>query len=266
MAQDSPAVRTYGNPFQRPGQPAPALEPGRFPDDPDFQQPGHSWKNQFVGYEPSVETIVRDRHAFLNRGNERFGRATSNGGGGLGPDPMKDGPARPSLRLVNRTFNAFYGNHATANQDDLQRGYRTVSTGQWAGQQDGSTSQIWGGTPGFWIPYGSYAGYAQGPIQGMQGPEIGAQGDGPQLIPNSPPHGLHSDTMQNAWPVISRFNATAQQRPVRADRPANSPIAGQSFSQTVLGQNQIANRVQTRPENPKAGFSTSVPGSNWRGV
>lgn len=263
---DIQAVRTYGNPFQRPGQPEPAKEPGRFPNDPDFQQPGHSWKNQFAGYEPSRETIVRDRHAFLNRGTERFGRATSNGGGGLGPDPMKDGPARPSLRLVNRTFNPQQGTTATSNQDDLSRGYRTVSTGEWAGQQDGSTSQIWGGTPGLWIPYGSYAGYTQEPLSGIQGPEMGAQGDGPQLVPNSPPHGLHSNTMQNMWPVISRYNVTAQQRPVRADRPANSPIAGQSFSQTVLGQNQLANRGGGRTETPRGGFSPRIPGSNWRGA
>jgi len=261
-----PSVRTYGNPTVSPGQGEKPKEPGRFPDDPDFQQPGHSGRNQFVGYEPSRETIVRDRHAILNRGNERFGRMSNMGAGGSGPDPLKDGPARPSLRLINRSFNPQQGTTATRNADDLTRGYRTVSTGEWAGQQDGAVSQIWGGSPGLWTPYGSYGGYTQEPIQGIQGPEIGTPGDGPQLIPGQPAHGLHSDTMQNAWPINSRFNVTAQQRPVRADRPANSPIAGQSFSQTVLGQNQIANRTQARPENPKAGLTPGRPGTSWRGV
>lgn len=263
-----PSVRTYGNPVESPGQPAPAREPGRFPNypDPPVQQPGHAWESQFAGYEPSAATIVRDRHAILNRGNERFGRMSNEGAGGSGPDPMKDGPARPSLRLVNRTFNPMYGSSHTAQQDDLSRGYRTVSTGQWAGQQDGSVTQIWGGSPGLYIPYGSYGGYTQGSVKGIQGPEIGTPGDGPQLIPGQPPHGLHSDSMQNMWPIISRYNVTAQQRPVRQDRPSNSPIAGQSYSQTVLGQNQIANRTQTSPENPRAGLTPRIPGAMWRGV
>jgi hypothetical protein len=263
---DIRSVRTYGNPVQSPGQPSAALEPGRFPDDPYFVQPGHSWETQFVGYEPSVSTIVRDRHGFLNRGNERFGRMNNTGAGGAGPDPMKDGPARPSLRLVNRTFNPQQGTTTTAAHDDLTRGYRTVQTGQWAGQQDGATSQIWGGSPGLYSPYGSYGGYTQATTKGIQGPEVGSPGDGPQLIPNSPPHGLHSETMQNMWPTVSRFNVTSQQRPGRVDRPANSPIAGQSFSQTILGQNQIANRAGNNPENSRAGFSPYLAGSNWRGV
>ena len=264
---DIRSVRTYGNPVESPGQPAPAKEPGRFPNEDRIPQPGHSWANQFVGYEPSQETIVRDRHAILNRGSERFGRMSEDGAGGAGPDPMKDGPARPSLRLINRTFNAFYGNHSTANQDDLSRGYRTVSTGQWAGQQDGAVTQIWGGTPGLYTPYGSYAGYTQADVKGIQSPvDPGSPGDGPQMIPSQPAHGLHSNSMQNMWPIISRYNVTAQQRPGRVDRPANSPIAGQSFSQTVLGQNQLANRAQNRPESPKAGLTPGTPGSNWRGA
>src|SRR6266702_2796240 len=257
---DIQSVRTYGNPFQSPGQTAPVKEPGRFPEDPYYPQPGQQ-ETLFRGYEPSKETIVRDRHAFLSRGNERFGRASSNGAGGNGPDPLKDGAPRPSLRLVNRTFNPQQG-YGSPNQDDLSRGYRTVSTGQWAGQQDDATTPIWGGTPGLYTPYGSYGGYAAGPVQGIQGPEMGAAGDGPQLIPNSPAHGLHSNTMQNMWPVISRYNVTAQQKPGRVDRPANSPIAGQSFSQTVLGQNQLANRSGGATENPRAGFSPYLAGRN----
>lgn len=262
---DIQAVRTYGNPFQSPGSVSRPQEPGRFPNDPSILPAAHSPENNFVGYEPSAATIVRDRHAILNRGNERFGRASSNGAGGNGPDPMKDGPARPSLRLVNRSFNPQQG-YGSPNQDDLSRGYRTVPTGQWAGQQDGSTSQIWGGSPGLWIPYGSYGGYAAGPVQGIQGPELNGPGDGPQLIPNSPPHGLHSDTMQNSWPIVSRFNVNAQQRPGRVDRPANSPIAGQSFSQTVVGQNQLAKESKAQPENTSRSWTPYLPGRNWRGV
>lgn len=259
-----PNVRTYGNPSESPGQRAKPQEPGRFPDDPDLQQPGHSWKTQFMGYEPSAATTVRDRHAVMNRGTERSGRATSNGGGGYGPDPLKDGPAHPSLRLINRSFHPQAGTDSTRNQDDLTRGYRTEPTGQWAGTQDGSSQQIFGGTPGLWIPYGSYGGYIAGDVQGIQGPAVGEPGDGNQFIPNSPPHGLHSRTLPGTIQSLSRTAATRQQTGPRVDRPSNSKIAGQSYSQTVVFQGQ----VPFRPGSFREGMPrkmNELGGDGWRG-
>jgi hypothetical protein len=264
-----PNVRTYGNPSQSPGQGEPAKEPGRFPYHPTMPAPYHEGGQDETGpprqdNQPSDATIIRDRHPIINRGTEKTGRATSNGGGGFGPDPMKDGPARPSLRIVNRTFNPQFGTDRSRNDDDLTRGYRTVSTGQWAGSQDGSTSMIWGGTPGFYSPYGSYGGYIQGPVQGLQGPQIGAAGDGTQIIPSSPPHGLHSVTEPNTLASLRRARSTVQQKGPRVDRPSNSPIAGQSFSQTVLSQGRFRLPPATAIEGP-----TNPPhlaGPDWRGA
>lgn len=251
-----PAVRTYGNPADNPGQ---SRFSDQLPQGPQVEQPGHGDKDwDFVGFEPSASTIVRDRHGILNRGTEKTGRPTNQG------DPSKDGPARPSLRLINRSFNPQQGTDSTRNRDDLTRGYRTNTTGQWTGSQDGSTSMIWGGTPGLYTPYGSYAGYTRGPVQGIQGAEVGQPGDGPQLIPNSPPHGLHSETTQNGITGLSRFSVTTQQKAGRVDRPSNSPIAGQSFSQTVLTQ------AQSRAVSAFAveGAKMTIPvlgGGQWRG-
>lgn len=249
-----PNVRTYGNPNVRPGQ----REPEKLPQGPQVLQPGQQ-ETLFRGYQPQDATTVHDRHAVLNRGTEKTGRPTDQG------DPSKDGPARPSVRLINRSFYPQMGTDSSRNQDDLSRGYRTEPTGQWAGTQDGSTVQIWGGTPGLWVPYGSYAGYARGDVQGIQGPAIGERGDGPQLIPNSPPHGLHSDTYPDRKQTLDRFAANKQQVPGRVDRPSNSPIAGQSFSQTVVFQGQVSEQASRVREGTPETLSV-LGGGNWRGA
>jgi hypothetical protein len=220
-------------------------------------QPGQQ-ETMFRGFEPSSATITRDRHVIWNRGTEVTGRATDQG------DPSKDGPPKPSLRAINRSFNPQQGTDNSRDQDDLTRGYRTVQTGQWAGTWDGSTTIVYGGTPGMWIPYGSYEGYIAGPVQGIQGPVPGAQGDGPQLIPNSPPHGLHSASLPNNLQSLQRYHSTRQMRRPRVDRQSNSPIAGQSFSQTVAFQGQMASgRGFAREGTPR--FLQNLGGGNWRG-
>lgn len=247
------AVRTYGNPADSPGQ----TESPKLPQGPQVLQPGQQ-ETLFRGYQPSDSTIVRDRHAILNRGSENTGRATDQG------DPMKDGPPRASIRLINRTFNPQIGSDNTRNQDDLHRGYRQEPTGQWAGSQDGSTSMIWGGTPGLYTPYGSYGGYTRGPVQGIQGVPIGQPGDGPQVIPNSPPHGLHSATFADRKQTNDRFAANRQQKAGRVDRPSNSPIAGQSFSQTVIFQGQTRQLPVNFTEGKVRSLSP-LGGGAWRG-
>lgn len=271
---DIQPVRQYGNPFVRPGQQnAPVKEPGRFPPNVYGGTPGGNQENPglpFHQFWPQDESIVRDRHAVTNYGNRYDGVSTASGSerkaNQSGPDPLRDGKPNPSHRMINRTFNYQMGTTNTRNQDDLSRGYREVQTGQWAGTQDGSTVQVWGGTPGLWEPYGSYAGYASGPVQGIQGPEIGSAGDGPQLIPNSPPHGLHSRTYPNYLQTKGRYESLPQQRAGRVDRPSNSRIAGQSFSQLVVPQGQARSRNVPNPANPRAIQAPWQGGTGWRGA
>src|SRR5690348_7510590 len=158
-----PNQRTYGNPFVRPGQTNPPVqEPGRHPPNVYGGVPGRNQErptNPFVQYWPQDESIVRDRHIVTNYGSRNQGVTTASGserkGNGSGPDPLADGKAMATGKTVNRTFSYQMGTTNTRNQDDLSRGYRQVQSGQWAGTQDGSTVQVWGGTPGLWEPYGS---------------------------------------------------------------------------------------------------------------
>lgn len=193
--------------------------------------------------------ITRDRHAYLARGNEISGRNS-----GL-TDPPMDGPARPSLRVVNRTINYQQGTDATRNQDDLGRNYARSNAG-FMGTQGDPWSQIYGGTPGLWQPYGTYAGYGNVPVQGIQSPvSQGAAGDGPQSFKPGPPHGLHSPTLPDYAQTIGYYMAVPQMRAPRIDRPSNSPIGGQSYSQTVIPQGQTGTFAQN---------AQTSAGVNWQ--
>src|SRR5208282_892378 len=67
--------------------------------------------------------------------------------------------------------------------------------------------------------------------------EYGSAKDGPALVWGGPPHGLHTQTpWKGGAQIISRTRVMPQMRPVRFDRPSNSPQAGQSYSQTVRPQ------------------------------
>lgn len=236
----------------------PTNPPAELPTGPQVIQPGQQ-ETTFRGYQPANRSIVYDRHAILNRGTEKSGRES-----GLS-DPMKDGPARPSLRAINRTLSYQMGTDATRNQDDLSRPYTKDSQGQEIGSQDGSWQPVYGGSPGLYQPYGSYAGYTTGPVKGIQGPSIGEPGDGPQKIFGGPPHGLHTATFPDYSQTLGRYMAVPQQVAARVDRPANSPIAGQSYSQTVQPQGQTGTVGQIvhggHPRNVPF-----LPGGNWRGA
>jgi hypothetical protein len=120
------------------------------------------------------------------------------------------------------------GTDTTRNQDDLTRPYT------WLGEQGSGWSPVYGGVPGLYHPYGSRGGIPY-PVQSPA--EQGAPGDGPHLVFAGPPHGLHTQTpWKGGAQIISRFMSIPQTRPVRQDRPSNSPQAGQSYSQTVRPQ------------------------------
>ena len=191
---------------------------------------------------------IRDRHVYWDRGRQRFGWTASVPGNP--PNPHSDGPAMPALRAVNRSVNPQIGSSATAAQDDLTRPYT------WLGQQDGALSPVYGGVPGLWQAYGN-----RGLPAGIHDPSDG-QG-GPQQVAPGPPHGLHSATLPDGQQILERYKSTPQMRPVRQDRPANSPIAGQSYSQTVLAQGaQPSGRAGT---GQRTGLALNISGRGWAG-
>jgi hypothetical protein len=201
-----------------------------------------------IGFNDQLQ--IRDRHAYWDRGRQRFRGPASNATGG-GANPQDGGPARPDLRLVNISVNPQIGSDATRNQDDLSRPYT------WLGQQDGTKVPIYGGVPGLWAAYGN-----RGLSQNIHDPSDG-QG-GPMSMPSGPPHGLHSDTLAGAKEVVDRYKVTPQMRPVRFDRPDNSPIAGQSYSQTVQMQGATGSGSGSG-RGAGTGLSFTINGRGWLG-
>lgn len=237
---------------------------------------------------PSENTklLTRDRHPMGKVGYENSGRNS-----GV-TDPPMDGPTKPIYALIQRTINYQQGTDNDANQDDLSRDFtrvKVVDQGTqsigwvrapnlgpnngtrgregdlYAGEQGTGWARIYGGVPGLYQPYGSYEGVTNGPVQGIQSPvALGAAGDGPRNVWSGPPHGLHSPTLPSYDQTLGRYMAVPQMSLPRQDRPANSPIAGQSYSQTVQPQGQTGTAVGgTGPSGPA--FNQRFAGNGWRG-
>ena len=191
-------------------------------------------------------------------------------------DPPLDGPARPALAIVQRTINYQQGTDMTANADDLTRAYSRNTEGMYVGTQGQGWSPVYGGTPGLYQEYGSYAGIAPntpgyspvtGQTQGIVAPVAqGAPGDAPQTVWSGPPHGLHSPTLPAYQQTLGRYMAIPQMHAPRIDRPSNSPIAGQSYSQTIQPQGQTGTSAQ-QASGIGAGvnFNQRAKGNGWRG-
>ena len=215
------------------------------------------WRAGIQGFNDQL--TVKDRHAYWDTGNQKTG---VDGFGPSGsPNTFNDPrhvPPRPDLRTVNRTVSYQKGSDKTRNQDDLSRQYT------WLGEQGSGWTRINGGVPGLYIPYGSRGGVPY-PVQSPV--EEGGDGDGPHLVFAGPPHGLHSATpWKGGAQIISRFMSTPQTRPVRLDRPSNSPQAGQSYSQTVRPQGTSRTRPATRPgRNAAFGTGSWTAGRGWAG-
>jgi len=190
--------------------------------------PGHQSFRRYgvIGFNDKL--TVKDRHAYWDTGNQKTGTdAVPHGLPNTYNDP-KNFPPRPDLRLVNRTVSYQHGSDITRHQDDLTRNY------SWLGEQGSGWAPVYGGVPGLYQPYGTRGGV---PYAVVSPAEQGGPGDGPRLVFAGPPHGLHSTTpWKGGAQIIARFGVTPQTRPVRVDRPSNSPQAGQSYSQTVLPQ------------------------------
>jgi hypothetical protein len=201
--------------------------------------------------------MTNDRHVIMNRGTELSGRLSGY------TDPPMDGPARPAMRIINRTINWQIGSDTTANQDDLNRPYARTPDGKYfRGTQGDPWTPVYGGTPGMYQPYGTYQGIGNVPVQGIQSPVTqGAQGDGPQSFQPGPPHGLHSPTMPDYLQTLGYYLAVPQMRAPRIDRPANSTSGGQSYSQTIQPQGQTGTAIQ---QSSGQSLSAAGAGVNWQ--
>ena len=183
--------------------PAPRFRAPQLTQPYPYQAPNQSpqWRG---GDNTNDQLIVRDRAPQFNRGTETGGRNTY-------VDPPKDGPIRPSLRLVNRTWNWQVG-MGTGYADDLTRPYT------WVGEQGAGWTTVYGGAPGF---------YRQGP----GGAPVGDPSMGSARVWGGPPHGFHTYYPPDGAQTQATYRARPQMVPGRVDRLSNSRIAGQNYSQ-----------------------------------
>jgi hypothetical protein len=263
IASGNPAVATRGEvDFKSPYGGGPERTPAQFGNprplnvgqESAFRGPGAG-----VGSE-NDKLITYDRHLFAKVGYENSGRNSGE------TDPPMDGPARPSYQVLNRTINYQQGTDADQNQDDLSRDYTRNAQGMYIGEQGTGWAPVYGGVPGLYQPYGSYAGITAGPVQGIQSPVAqGSQGDGPRKVWSGPPHGLHSPTLPAYSQTLGHYMDVPQMHVPRQDRPANSPIAGQSYSQTVKMQGQTGTTPQGVGLNSGALWNQRARGNGWRG-
>lgn len=224
--------------------------------------------NAPVGYS-NDKLVAYDRHGMFKVGYENSGRNSGQ------TDPPMDGPARPSLWLVQRTINYQQGTDTTAATDDLSRDYSRNAEGMYIGEQGTGWTPVYGGVPGLFQRYGSYAGIApdspgydpiSGETEGIVSPvPQGMSGDGPQSTWSGPPHGLHSPTLPSYDQTIGRYMAIPQMARPRIDRPSNSPIAGQSYSQTVMPQGQTGTLAVNTQFGSGVAFQQRAVGNGWRG-
>jgi hypothetical protein len=213
-----------------------------------------SWRGG--AYFADDKLIARDRHIVRKTGTELSGRDSGY------TDPPMDGPARPSFDMVNLTVNYQMGTDNDIAQDDLTRPYPKNAQGMFLGEQGSGWNRVYGGTPGLYQPYGSYDGYTAGPVKGIQSPvPQGQPGDGPQSFFSGPPHGLHSPTMPDYAPTLGYYMAVPQMRLPRIDRPSNSTIGGQSYSQVVQPQGQTGTIAQ---QSSGQNLSSAGAGVNWQ--
>jgi hypothetical protein len=195
---------------------------------------------------------VKDRHAYWDSGHQRTGLTFSPASANPNTynNPLEE-PPRPDLRTINRTVSHKIGSDNTRNQDDLSRPYT------WVGEQGSGWASIWGGVPGLYQPYGTRGGVPYPIVDPTDG-----QG-GSEDVWAGPPHGLHSLTYPDYGDTLNRYKATQQMTPGRVDRPANSPQAGQSYSQTVQFQGSTRATPGASGRNAELGRGL---GRTWGGA
>lgn len=257
--EKSPYGGSTGRGIAQWGQPRP-LQQGQ---ESAVRAPG----NAPVGFS-NDKLIAYDRHGMFKVGYENSGRNSGE------TDPPMDGPARPSLWLVQRTISYQQGTDTDAATDDLTRDYTRNDSGMYIGEQGTGWAPVYGGTPGMYQAYGSYSGISPstpgydpvaGTTQGIVSPVgQGQAGDGPHSVWSGPPHGLHSPTLPSYSQTLGRYLSIPQMQRPRVDRPSNSTIAGQSYSQTVLPQGQSGQSARQFGQNGPM-YNTRASGNGWRG-
>ena len=211
------------------------------------------WRGGIQGF--SDKLTAKDRHAYWDAGHQKQGTDFSPASSPPNTynNPLQE-PPLPELRTVNRTVSYQKGTDITRHQDDLSRPYT------WLGEQGSGWAPVYGGVPGMYQPYGSRGGVPF-PIQSPVAE--GDPADGPRKVWAGPPHGLHSMTYPDRGDTLDRYAVNPQMRPVRVDRPSNSPQAGQSYNQTVMVQGG------TRPFGAQAqaqGWTAKISGRGWLGT
>jgi hypothetical protein len=238
------SVPQFGNRALQQGQERAVRAPGNAP----------------VGYSNDKLTTL-DRHGMMKTGYENSGRNSGN------TDPPMDGPARPSLWLVQRSLSYQQGTDTTAATDDLSRDYTRNAEGMYVGEQGTGWARVYGGVPGLYQEYGSYAGVSPSTPHGdgiHSNVGQGQPGDGPHDVWSGPPHGLHSPTLPTYSQTLGRYMDIPQMARPRIDRPSQSPIAGQSYSQTVISQGQTGVN-KTSQIMSRSGFNRRARSNGWRG-
>lgn len=211
------------------------------------------WRGGIQGFNDKLTT--KDRHVYWDSGHQKQG--TDFIAGSAPPNtfnnPIQE-PPQPELRALNRTISYQKGTDTTRNQDDLSRPYTGL------GEQGSGWAPVYGGRPGLYEPYGTRGGV---PFAIVSPVAEGAPGDGPQKVWSGPPHGLHSLTFPDRGDTLNRYAVNPQMRPVRVDRPSNSPQAGQSYSQTVLSQ---GGTPPPGPQSKAQPWSARMGGRGWLGT
>ena len=212
------------------------------------------WRGGIQGFNDKL--TAKDRHAYWDTGYQRQGTdfTPASAPPNTYNDPKGQYPTA-ELRTVNRTVSYQKGTDTTRNQDDLSREYT------WLGEQGSGWTPVPGGVPGLYQPYGSRGGVPYPIVD-----PTGGQG-GREQVWSGPPHGLHSLTYPDVGDTLNRYLSNVQMRPVRIDRPANSPISGQAYSQTVEYQGSTGGAGGPVPPQPEPGRTGHQPRTRgWAGA
>ena len=211
------------------------------------------WRGGIQGFNDRL--TVKDRHAYWDTGYQRTGVQGFPPAGSPNTynDPLHQ-PPTAELRTVNRTVSYQKGTDTSRFQDDLSRPYT------WLGEQGSGWSTVYGGVPGLYEPYGTRGGVPYPVVDPTSG-----QG-GREVVWSGPPHGLHSLTYPDMGDTLDRYRQNVQMRPVRIDRPSNSPISGQAYSQTVEYQGSTQGAGQAGTPGTSRPGPQNVRARGWAGA
>lgn len=221
--------------------------------------------------------IARDRHIIENQGYETS--SANEQATGADRNPQADGPPRPSWKMFNRSLSYQSGTDNTRNLDNgdyhaaVMAGTRKFPLAT----QGQEWSIRYGGTPFLtnYRAYGTRGGFsdaapvptvraeAGGPYKARTLLQVGSPDDGPQKIYGGLPYGLHSPTLPATGQTRSLIRSRlGQVKPVWQNRPQNSKVAGQSWSQSMVSlSGRQAVRLTTTPPQRLPGLHARYLGT-----